>query len=117
MIVSDEVFEPFASGTASFAHGSTFGGHPVASAVALRNLDVFAEEDLCGHVRAKEDEFRGVLEGLRDIPMVGDVRGAGFFHAIEARRQGSRHEGVVQRRGGRVAAARLPLRRGSTGAG
>ncbi len=83
MIVSDEIFEPFASGTASFAHGSTFGGHPVAAAVALRNLDGFAEEDLCGHVRAKEGEFRGVLEDLREIPIVGDVRGAGFFHAIE----------------------------------
>jgi len=83
MIVSDEVYEPFGSGTASFAHGSTFGGHPVAAAVALRNLDVFAEEDICGHVRAKEDEFRGVLDALREIPIVGDVRGAGFFHAIE----------------------------------
>jgi adenosylmethionine-8-amino-7-oxononanoate aminotransferase len=83
MIVSDEVFEPFSTGTASFAHGSTFGGHPVAAAVALRNLDVFAEEDLCGHVRDKEGEFRDKLEGLRDIPIVGDVRGAGFFHAIE----------------------------------
>jgi len=83
MIASDEVFEPFSKGTASFAHGSTFGGHPVAAAVALRNLDVFAEEDLCGHVLAKEDEFRGVLEDLRDIPIVGDVRGAGFFHALE----------------------------------
>jgi len=83
MIVSDEVFEPFGTGTASFAHGSTFGGHPVAAAVALHNLDVFAAEDLCGHVLRKEDEFRGVLEDLRDIPIVGDVRGAGFFHAIE----------------------------------
>ncbi|MGI9020975.1 MAG: aspartate aminotransferase family protein, partial [Solirubrobacterales bacterium] len=83
MIVSDEVYEPFGSGTASFAHGSTFGGHPVAAAVALRNLDVFAEEDICGHVRAKEDELRGVLDALREIPIVGDVRGAGFFHAIE----------------------------------
>ena len=83
MICSDEVFEPFAHGTASFAHGSTFGGHPVAAAVALRNLDVFADEDLCGHVRANEAEFRQTLEDLRDIPIVGDVRGAGYFHAIE----------------------------------
>ena len=83
MIASDEIFEPFATGTASFAHGSTFGGHPVAAAVALRNLDVFAEEDLCGQVREREGEFRGVLEELRDIAIVGDVRGAGFFHAIE----------------------------------
>ncbi len=83
MITSDEVFEPFASGTATFAHGSTFGGHPVAAAVALRNLDVFADEDLCGQVLANEAEFRQMLEDLRDIPIVGDVRGAGYFHAIE----------------------------------
>ena len=83
MIASEEVYEPFSKGTASFAHGSTFGGHPVAAAVALRNLDVFAEEDLCGHVREHEGQFRQMLEDLRDIPIVGDVRGAGYFHAIE----------------------------------
>ncbi|MCB0876742.1 MAG: aspartate aminotransferase family protein [Solirubrobacterales bacterium] len=83
MIASEEIYEPFSKGTASFAHGSTFGGHPVAAAVGLRNLDAFAEEDLCGHVRAKEGEFRQTLEDLRDIPIVGDVRGAGYFHAIE----------------------------------
>jgi adenosylmethionine-8-amino-7-oxononanoate aminotransferase len=83
LIVSDELFEPFGKGTASFAHGSTFGGHPVAAAVALHNLDVFEKEDLCGHVRNKEGEFREKLETLREIPIVGDVRGAGFFHAIE----------------------------------
>lgn len=82
-IVSDEIFEPFSSGHASFSHGSTFGGHPVAAAVALENLDTFEEEDLCGGVREREGELRGMLEGLRDIPIVGDVRGAGFFHAIE----------------------------------
>ena len=83
MIASEEVYEPFSTGSASFAHGSTFGGHPVAAAVALRNLDVFAEEDLCGRVREHEGRFRQMLEDLRDIPIVGDVRGAGYFHAIE----------------------------------
>jgi adenosylmethionine-8-amino-7-oxononanoate aminotransferase len=83
MIASEEVYEPFSQGTASFVHGSTFGGHPVAAAVALANLDAFADEDLCGHVRANEGEFRQMLEDLRDIPIVGDVRGAGYFHAIE----------------------------------
>ena len=83
LITSDEIFEPFSTGHASFTHGSTFGGHPVAAAVALRNLEVFEEEDLCGHVLSKEGEFRAMLEELRDIPIVGDVRGAGFFHAIE----------------------------------
>jgi adenosylmethionine-8-amino-7-oxononanoate aminotransferase len=83
MIVSDAVFEPFSEGTASFAHGSTFAGHPVAAAAAMANLDVFEREDLCGHVLAKEDEFRAALESLYDIPIVGDVRGDGYFYAIE----------------------------------
>jgi adenosylmethionine-8-amino-7-oxononanoate aminotransferase len=83
MIASDKVFEPFSDGSAMFAHGSTFAGHPVASAVALANIDIFEREDLCGHVRAKEDEFRNALESLSDLPIVGDVRGDGFFFAIE----------------------------------
>lgn len=84
MIASDRVAEPFLEDdTSSFAHGFTFGGHPVAAAVALANLDILEGEDLPGHVRNKEGEFRDMLEGLRDIPIVGDVRGAGYFHAIE----------------------------------
>ncbi len=83
LITSDEIFEPFATGKASFAHGSTFGGHPVAAAVALRNLEVFEEEDLCGNVLRNEPEFRSLLESLREIPIVGDVRGDGYFHAVE----------------------------------
>jgi adenosylmethionine-8-amino-7-oxononanoate aminotransferase len=83
MIVSDRLAEPFLQGTRSFAHGFTFGGHPVAAAVAMANLDIFEREDLCGHVRDKEGEFRAMLEDLRDIPIVGDVRGAGFFQAVE----------------------------------
>jgi adenosylmethionine-8-amino-7-oxononanoate aminotransferase len=83
VIVSDRVAEPFMTGTAMFAHGFTFAGHPIAAAAALANLDIFEREDLCGHVREKESEFRQTLEGLRDIPIVGDVRGAGFFQAVE----------------------------------
>jgi adenosylmethionine-8-amino-7-oxononanoate aminotransferase len=83
LIASDRVAEPFMQGNASFAHGFTFAGHPVAAAVAMANLDAFEEEDLPGHVRAKEGEFRAMLESLRDLPIVGDVRGAGYFHAIE----------------------------------
>ena len=83
LIASDRVAEPFMEGNASFAHGFTFAGHPLASAIAMANLDVFEREDLCGGVLAKEDEFRGMLETLRDLPIVGDVRGAGFFQAIE----------------------------------
>ena len=66
-----------------FAHGFTFAGHPVAAAVAMANLDVFEREDLCGHVRRKEGELRAMLDSLRDIPIVGDVRGDGYFQAIE----------------------------------
>jgi adenosylmethionine-8-amino-7-oxononanoate aminotransferase len=83
VIASDRVAAPFMEGDASFAHGFTFAGHPVAAAVALANLDLFEEEELCGHVLAKEDEFRQMLESLRELPIVGDVRGAGFFQAIE----------------------------------
>src|SRR3954447_26611374 len=85
VIASEKVAEPFmeAGSSAMFAHGSTFAGHPMAAAVALANLDIFEREDLCGHVRAKEEEFRGMLDGLRELPIVGDVRGAGYFQATE----------------------------------
>jgi adenosylmethionine-8-amino-7-oxononanoate aminotransferase len=83
LIASEKVAEPFMHGTEMFTHGFTFAGHPVAAAMAMANLDVFEREDLCGRVREHEGEFRAMLEGLRDIPIVGDVRGAGYFHAIE----------------------------------
>jgi adenosylmethionine-8-amino-7-oxononanoate aminotransferase len=84
VIVSDRVADPFMDGTNTFTHGITFGGHPVSAAVALANLDVFEREDLCGHVLEKEGEFRGMLDKLRDdLPIVGDVRGAGYFQALE----------------------------------
>jgi len=83
MVVSDDVAEPFMQGKDMFTHGFTFAGHPVASAVALANLDLFEREDLCGHVRRKEGELRAMLDSLRDIPIVGDVRGDGYFQAIE----------------------------------
>jgi adenosylmethionine-8-amino-7-oxononanoate aminotransferase len=84
VIVSDRISEPFMSDKKNFTHGITFGGHPVSAAMALANLDIFEREDLCGHVRAKEPEFRGMLDKLKeDLPIVGDVRGAGYFHALE----------------------------------
>jgi adenosylmethionine-8-amino-7-oxononanoate aminotransferase len=83
VIASEKVFEPFSQGTKSFLHGITFGGHPVASAVALANLDVFEREDLLGNVRANEAGFRATLERLLDLPIVGDVRGDGYFYGIE----------------------------------
>ncbi len=83
MIASDRLIEPFLKDTDMFAHGITFGGHPVSCAVALANLDVFAREDLVGHVRANADAFRSTLEKLNDLPIVGEVRGDGYFYGIE----------------------------------
>ncbi len=83
MMVSDALMEPFSQGAASFLHGITFAGHPVSCAVALANLDVFEKEDLLGHVRANETAFRATLEKLHDLPIVGDVRGDGYFYGIE----------------------------------
>ncbi|MGH2899637.1 MAG: aspartate aminotransferase family protein, partial [Solirubrobacteraceae bacterium] len=83
MIVADHVAAPFMEGARSFVHGFTFGGHPVGAAVALANIDLLERDDLCGHVRANEGALRAMLESLRDIDIVGDVRGAGYFQAIE----------------------------------
>ena len=83
MLVSDALMEPFTAGTATFLHGITFAGHPVSAAVALANLDIFEKEDLLGNVRANEEAFRATLEKLYDLPIVGDVRGAGYFYGIE----------------------------------
>jgi adenosylmethionine-8-amino-7-oxononanoate aminotransferase len=83
MMVSDALMEPFSKGSASFAHGITFAGHPVSCAIALANLDVFEKEDLLGNVRANEAAFRATLEKLNDLPIVGDVRGDGYFYGIE----------------------------------
>ena len=83
VIVSDRIAEPFMDGTHSFTHGFTFGGHPMAAAVAMANLDAFEREGVLENVRANEGEFKAMLESMRDLPIVGDVRGAGYFHAIE----------------------------------
>ena len=83
MMVSDALMEPFSAGTATFLHGITFAGHPVSTAVALANLDIFEKEDLLGNVRRNEAAFRATLEKLYDLPIVGDIRGAGYFYGIE----------------------------------
>ncbi|QWZ09099.1 aspartate aminotransferase family protein [Nocardioides panacis] len=83
MIASDRLMEPFLEGQASFAHGYTFGGHPVSTAVALANLDIFEREGLNRHVLDNQDAFRATLEKLKDLPIVGDVRGDGYFYGIE----------------------------------
>ncbi|MBA2446042.1 MAG: aspartate aminotransferase family protein [Nocardioidaceae bacterium] len=83
MIATDRLFEPFSKGDTTFMHGYTFGGHPVSTAVAMANLDIFEREGLNQHVLDTEDAFRATLEKLKDLPIVGDVRGDGYFYGIE----------------------------------
>jgi adenosylmethionine-8-amino-7-oxononanoate aminotransferase len=83
MIASDRLFEPFRHGATFFPHGYTFGGHPVSAAVAMANLDIMEREGLCAHVRANAPAFRATLEKLLDLPIVGDIRGEGYFYGIE----------------------------------
>jgi adenosylmethionine-8-amino-7-oxononanoate aminotransferase len=83
MIASDRVAEPFMHGTETFLHGFTFAGHPVAAAIALATIDAYEDEEILEHVLANEDGLRAMLESLRDIAIVGDVRGAGYFQSVE----------------------------------
>ncbi len=83
MIASDRLMEPFLKGTTTFLHGYTFGGHPVSTAVGLKNLQIFEDEGVLEHVRANEPGFRATLGKLNDLPIVGDVRGDGYFYGIE----------------------------------
>ena len=83
MIATDRLMEPFLKGTETFLHGYTFGGHPVSTAVAMANLDIFEKEKINEHVRENEGAFRETLEKLKDLQIVGDVRGDGYFFGIE----------------------------------
>ena len=84
VIVSDRIASPFIEDAGrTYLHGSTFGGHPVGCAVALANLDVLEREDLCGNVLRNEPLFDDVMASLADLPIVGDVRGCGYFRVAE----------------------------------
>jgi adenosylmethionine-8-amino-7-oxononanoate aminotransferase len=83
VLCRDFLAEPFLSGTASFAHGLTFGGHPVSCAVALANLDRFDAERVLDNVCANEGALRDALCAVAELPIVGDLRGAGYFWALE----------------------------------
>ncbi|MEN3311997.1 MAG: hypothetical protein V7645_1326 [Actinomycetota bacterium] len=83
VVASDRVMEPFMEGTRMYSHGITFGGHPVQAAVALKNIEIMRRDRIVEHVAETRDTFRQTLEQLLDLPIVGDVRGTGFFYAIE----------------------------------
>jgi adenosylmethionine-8-amino-7-oxononanoate aminotransferase len=83
VVATDRVMEPFMGETSMFSHGITFGGHPVMCAIALKNIEIMKREGIVEHVRSTEDAFRSTLAELVDLPIVGDLRGTGFFYAIE----------------------------------
>ncbi len=83
VIATDQVMEPFLEGKAMYTHGITFGGHPVQAAIALKNIEIMRRELLVEHVAAEQDAFRETLAQLLELPIVGDLRGTGFFYALE----------------------------------
>jgi adenosylmethionine-8-amino-7-oxononanoate aminotransferase len=100
MIASDRLFEPFNDAKTMFPHGYTFGGHPVSAAVALANLDIFERERLNERVKRLAPALRATLERLYDVPIVGDVRGEGYFYSIElVRDQATRQTFTAEERG------------------
>jgi adenosylmethionine-8-amino-7-oxononanoate aminotransferase len=93
LIASDRVMEPFEQPGAMFTHGMTFGGHPVQAAVALKNIEIMRREGLVERVVEHQDEFRATLERLLELPIVGDVRGTGYFYAVELVKDSDTREG------------------------
>lgn len=83
MIARDFLYEPFLQEDKMFLNGATFGGHPVACAAALANLDVFDKEKVLENVRENEEFFKSELARLNELPIVGDIRGVGYFYGIE----------------------------------
>jgi adenosylmethionine-8-amino-7-oxononanoate aminotransferase len=83
VLMGPRVASPFTSGAETYMHGLTFSGHPLATSVGIAALDVYEREGVLANVSALEPGLRRGLDELRRIPLVGDVRGAGFFWAIE----------------------------------
>jgi adenosylmethionine-8-amino-7-oxononanoate aminotransferase len=83
VVATDRVMEPFMEARSMYAHGITFGGHPVQAAIALKNIEIMKRERVVEHVAETQDEFRATLAQLLDLDIVGDLRGTGFFYAVE----------------------------------
>ncbi len=83
MIVSDRLAEPFQSGEIAFQHGFTWAGHPLSASMALTSIGIIERENILGNVTANEEYFRKSLNDLKDLPIVGDVRGTGYFWGVE----------------------------------
>jgi adenosylmethionine-8-amino-7-oxononanoate aminotransferase len=83
VVATDRVMEPFLESDRMYSHGITFGGHPVQAAIALKNLEIMKRERIVEHVAAEQDRFRDTLAQLLELPIAGDLRGTGFFYALE----------------------------------
>jgi adenosylmethionine-8-amino-7-oxononanoate aminotransferase len=83
VLVADRVAAPLYDAGRTLLHGVTFGGHPVSAAIALRSIEIFERDGVLDNVRALEPHLHAGMEELRSLPIVGDVRGAGFFWAVE----------------------------------
>jgi adenosylmethionine-8-amino-7-oxononanoate aminotransferase len=93
VIAADHVFEPFLDARSMYAHGITFGGHPVMCAIALKNIEIMKRERVVENVRDNGDAFRDTLAQLLDLDIVGDLRGTGFFYALELVKDKETREG------------------------
>jgi adenosylmethionine-8-amino-7-oxononanoate aminotransferase len=83
VIATDRVMEPFLQGKSMYSHGITFGGHPVMCAIALKNIEIMKRDRIVEHVQENEARFRETLAQLLELPIAGDLRGTGFFYALE----------------------------------
>jgi adenosylmethionine-8-amino-7-oxononanoate aminotransferase len=83
VVATDRTMEPFLQESSMYTHGITFGGHPVMCAIALKNIEIMKRERVIEHVKENEARFRDTLAQLLELPIAGDLRGTGFFYALE----------------------------------
>jgi adenosylmethionine-8-amino-7-oxononanoate aminotransferase len=83
VLTSARVAAPLYDAGRTLLHGITFGGHPLSAVIALKNLELFEREQVLDNVRDSEAHLAAELDTLRRLPIVGDVRGSGFFWAVE----------------------------------
>ncbi|MDQ1043457.1 aminotransferase class III-fold pyridoxal phosphate-dependent enzyme [Streptomyces sp. V4I2] len=82
-LVSNRVVEVINRPGAVLNHGYTFAGHPLSAAIALRSLQIMERDRILDNVRGLQDHLAHRMASLTDLPIVGHVRGAGFFYACE----------------------------------
>jgi len=83
VVAADHVMEPFFGEGKMYTHGITFGGHPVQAAIALKNIEIMRREGVVENVQENEEYARGKLAELLELPIAGDLRGVGYFYALE----------------------------------